>query len=384
MFISQALRSTAIVVAVTCSAFIASCSKSDTPQGTAPAAGGPGQAMPVPSAVLSVKPSKVMLTLDTVGEAEGAKMVEVRSRVQGILQKKLYQEGEAVTQGQVLFQIERAPFEVVLAQAKANLNQASARQEQTQREFNRLRPLLEQKAISQREVDDAESNTKLAIAAMQAAQAQVNQAELNVGYTTITAPVSGVTGRSNFSEGNLVSPTGNDGLLTSIAQTNPMWVRFSLSPSEVAKLPGGSVKGIKQAKLLLADGKEYPDVGRINFSANTVDTRLGTIGLRAEFNNANGTLMPGGFVRVRVGTGKEVDAIVVPQTAVLQNDQGRFVWVLGPESKAQPRPIVVGEWSGANWVIQQGLKEGDQVIIDNLLKIKPGAVIKPITPETKN
>ena len=375
--------SSVLVIALTATV-LSACSKADDKK--APAAPPPGaaQAMPVAAAVVKVARAPVMLTLDAVGQTEGAKTVDVRARVQGILQRKLYQEGESVREGQPLFQIERAPFEVALAQAKANLAQTQARLDQTQREQGRLKGLLEQKAISQREFDDADANAKTALANLQAAQASVKQAELNLGYTSVSAPVAGVTGRSLQSEGSLVSPSGADGLLTTLSQVNPMWVRFSLSPSETAKLPNQSVKDIKQARLLLPDGSEYPESGQINFAASTVDTRLGTISMRAEFKNPQGNLLPGQFVRVRVSTGKKVDAVVVPQLAVLQSDQGRFVWVLGADNKAQPRPVVVGEWSGNQWVIQKGLEDGEQVIVDNLLKIRPGTVIKPIETPAKN
>ncbi len=379
--IRKYLVAVSAVAVLTAGGVLSGCSKAQGDAGSkAAASGGPsGAPSALPAAVLTVAPQTVTLTLDAVGQTEGAKTVDVRARVQGILQKKLFQEGDNVREGQALFQIERAPFEVALAQAKANLAQAQAKQEQAQREQTRLKGLLEQKAISQREFDDADSNAKLNVAATAAAQAQVRQAELNLNYTLVTAPVAGVTGRALQSEGSLVNPSGAEGLLTTLSQVNPIWVRFSFSPSEVAKLPNRSPKDIKQVRLMMPDGSDYPVDGVINFAASTVDPRLGTISLRAEFKNPQGAILPGQFVRVRVSAGQQADAVAIPQSAVLQNDQGRFVWVLGADNKTAPRPVVVGDWSGSNWVIQQGLKAGDRVVIDNLLKVRPGTVIKPIT-----
>jgi membrane fusion protein (multidrug efflux system) len=379
-------KSHALISLVVCVALLSACSKSESPAAgpnptstSAPnAAAAPAGPPPVAAKVIEVQPRQVSLTSEVVAQTEGAKSVDVRARIQGILQKKLYAEGQAVKQGQAMFRIEPAPFELALAQAKANLVQAQAKLEQAQRELTRLKGLLEQKAVSQREFDDADSNAKLAQAALLSTQAQVKQAELNLSYTNVTAPVAGIAGRSLQSEGSLVSPGGVDGLLTSISQADPIWVRFSLSPTEVAQLPSGSARDIQRVKLLLSKGQEYEAEGKVNFTASQVDTRLGTISLRAEFPNSAGKILPGEFVRVRIITGEKSDAITVPQEAVLQNDQGRFVYVLNEQSKATPRPVQVGAWSGKDWVITQGLNANDKVVVDNLLKVKPGATIKPV------
>ncbi len=317
------------------------------------------------------------ITIEVAGQTEGAREVEVRARAGGILQKRLYEEGAPVRAGQVLFQIDRASFEIALAQATAQLAQQQARQQQAERELSRLKPLIEQRAVSQREYDDALANSALAKASIQAAQATVREAKLNLSYTTVTAPVAGLSGRATRSEGALVDTAANS-LLTTIVQANPIWVRFSLADSELAKLRGAglSQNSFKQISLVLPDGKPYTGTGKLNFAANQVDPQLSTVQLRATFENSQGLLLPGQFVRVRLLTTERDGVFLVPQTAVLQGDQGPFVYLLGKEGKAEIRPVQTAEWQGTNWVILGGLKPGEQIIVDNLLKIRPGAPVQ--------
>jgi membrane fusion protein, multidrug efflux system len=335
---------------------------------------------PVPVATLTAQPADVPIVIEEVGQTEGAKQVEVRARVNGILEKWLYKEGTRVTAGTPLFQIERAPYEIALSQAKAALAEQQAKVEQTRREATRMKGLAAQTAVSQKDADDADANYKLAQAALLGAQAAVRNAQLNLSYTLVRAPVSGMTGRAEQSEGTLINTTSN-GLLTTIAQMNPMWVRFSLSQSEQAQL-GSKLSDLdnRQVELVLSDGSVYPAKGRINFAASSVDPRMGTIQLRASVDNAQEQLLPGQFVRVRLLAGEHKNVYTVPQAAVMQNDQGRFVFVVGKDGKAAARPVSTGDWSGSNWIILSGLSNGDRVIVDNLLKVRPGAPVQPLTP----
>ena len=328
---------------------------------------------PMSVAVLQVAPREVPISVDVVGRTEGSREVEIRSRVTGIVQRQMYSEGEPVRANTTLFQIERMPFDNALAQAKAALNQDRAKLEQAQRENTRLQPLLAKKAISQREVDDSATGLKTAEAAVQSSEARVRDAELNLSYTAVAAPIAGVTGRAQRSEGSLVNAGAENSLLTTITQTDPIWVRFSLSETEHTLLRGNAGKRA-EVKLVLSDDREYPAKGKLNFAGSTVDPRLGTVQLRAEFPNPNLALLPGQFVRTQVLAGVQ-QAILVPQFAVFQNDQGRFVWVVGPESKAVQRKVEVGSWVGRDWIIQNGLKQGDRVIVDNLIKLRPGTVV---------
>jgi membrane fusion protein (multidrug efflux system) len=332
------------------------------------AGGGPPPAMPV--AVVAAQFSTVPVLLESVGRAEGSKEVEVRARVTGLIEQQHYHEGDRVKANAPLFLIEQAPFEIALAQARATLLQEQARLEQAQREAKRLAPLAEQRAISQKEYDDAASTLRLAQASVAQAQAQVRQAELNLSYTRVASPITGITGRAEKSQGSLVSPT--DGLLTRVTQTDPIWVRFSFSEGELAQLRSGNPGAVK---LLRADGKPFGVPGKLNFSGSTVDPQLGTVQLRAEFANPDLLVLPGQFVRAQVHAGEE-RAVVVPQAAVFNGERGKAVWTV-KDGKAAPTPVEVGAWVGNGWAVRKGLNEGDSVIVDNLLKLRPGAPVAP-------
>jgi membrane fusion protein, multidrug efflux system len=351
---------------------VAGCGK-ENPQ-TASAAAAPP---PVAVRTLQVAPQRVPIVFNAVGQTEGAKQVEVRARVSGILQKRLYQEGDAVRAGAPLFQIDRAPFEIALAQAQAVLAQEKARGEQASREAARLKPLAEERAISRKEYDDTLSASQLSAAAQQAAAAQIRQAELNLSYTLVTAPVSGITGRAEHSEGTLITTDAAGSLLTTINQVDPIWVRFSVSESDLAKLPGGRLnRGAPiDVQLTLPDGSRYPLKGRLNFTATEIDNKLGTLQLRAEFDNPKQQLLPGQFVRVQITAGAHDNVFLVPQTSVIQTEKGFLVFVLDAEGKAQLKPVQMGEWVGSDWTVLSGLASGDRVILDNLLKLRPGAAV---------
>jgi len=322
---------------------------------------------PLPVTVLEVQPQKIPTSIEVMAQTEGARETEVRARVGGILVKRLYQEGETVKAGQALFQIDHSSYEIALSEARAKAEQAS-------RETKRLKGLIESKAISQKEYDDASSNNAIA-------QAALRQAELNLAWTTVTAPVAGTTGRAAKSEGNLVT-VGGDSLLTSIYQLNPMWVRFSLGESDLAKFPNGrvSAKDVSGVKLVQANGAIYGKPGKLNFLASNIDTTLGTQALRAEFANPDSQLLPGQFVRIRLLTGERDGVFLVPQSAVVQTEQGAMVMLADADNKVAPRPVQAGEWLGRDWGILGGLKAGDKVIVDNLMKLRPGAPVAPHPP----
>jgi membrane fusion protein (multidrug efflux system) len=348
-------------------ALLEACGPSQpAPAAQAPQGGGAPPAMPV--GVRSAELHEVPILIESVGQAEGSKEVEVRARVTGLIEKQLYREGERVRAGAPLFTIERAPFENAVAEARAALAQEQARTDQARREAARLKPLAEQQAISQREYDDAASTLRLAEAQIAVAQARLRDAQINLSYTTVNAPIAGLTGRAEKSEGSLVNPT--DGLLTRMTQTDPIWVRFSFSESELAQLRGGKPGAVR---LLDADGKPTGAPGKLNFAGSVVDPRLGTVQLRAEFPNPDLAILPGQFVRAQVQAGVE-QAWLVPQAAVVSGDQGKMVWTI-VDGKATPAPVQLGGWVGADWAVRQGLKNGDKVIVDNLLKLRPGAPV---------
>src|ERR1700704_3467866 len=358
-------------------ALLAGCEQggANTPASNPAAAG-------IPARILQVAPQRVPIVLEAVGQVQGSKEVEVRARVSGILLKRLYNEGDFAHEGAPLFQIDPVPYQIALAQANAQLAQERARQEQTRREATRLKALAEEKAISQKEFDDAISAQKMSDATLQAAEANLRQAELNLSYTLVTAPVSGVAGRMARSEGSLVTAGQESSLLTTMNQVDPIWVRFSLSESDLAKVPDRSAERIKSAevRLALTDGSPYPLKGRLNFAATQIHPRLATQELRAEFRNPGVRLLPGPFVRVQVAAGERDNVFLVPQTAVIQTEKTFLVFTLDKESKAAARPIQVGDWVGSDWMILGGLNPGDRVILDNLLKVRPGAAVSPQSP----
>jgi len=356
---------------------LAACGK----DAAAPAATASAPA-PIVVRILTVEPRKVPIRFDIAGQIEGSKQVEVRARVSGILQKQFYNEGDAVKEGAPLFEIDRAPYEIALAQARAQLAQATAQIDQARREEARLKPLVQDRAVSRKEYDDAASTRQLAEATIQQANASIRQAELNLSYTRVVAPLAGITGRAEHSIGTLITTDANGSLLTTINQVTPVWVRFSLAEADLAKLPDGRLNRSTPVaiELLLPDGSPYPLKGRLNFAATAIDTRLGTQQLRAEFDNPRQLLLPGQFVTVRITAGERDKVFLVPQAAVVQTEKGNLVFTVDADGKAQARPVKTGDWIGRDWTILSGLNAGDKVVVDNLLKLQPGVAVTEAPP----
>ncbi len=335
-----------------------------------------------PVTAIRVEPTQAPIFVEAVGQTEGAKEVEVRAQVGGILMKRLYTEGAAVTAGQSMFAIDRAPLEAALANARASVAQAKARSDQADREYNRLKGLVAQDAASRKDFDDATSELQLSRAALEAAQAQAHSAELNLGYANVAAPVSGISGRAQKTEGNLI--TLSDSLLTSVVQVDPIKVRFALSDIDQAAIPGGRFDAhkVKRVEIVLPDGTTYEKKGTLDFTATRIDPKLGTREVRAAFANPEAEVLPGQFVKVRMEVGTREGVFRVPQGAVVQSDQGFLVMTVGEGNKVAPRPVQVGPWDGKDWIITGGLKAGDQVIVDNLIRLHPDALVKPAPPGT--
>ena len=365
------VRLITIVLLLAC--FVSACDKKPE------AAAAPPAMPPMPVSVITVQPTSVPMSVEAVAQTEGASEVEVRPRVGGIILKKLFEEGAPVKAGQVMFQLDPAPFQIALAQAKAQAAGQGARITQTSRESSRLKDLLATQSISQREYDNATSDASISQAGMMQAQANIKEAELNLSYTRVTAPVSGVAGRFQFSEGALVA--AGTSLLTTIVQVSPIWVRFSLSESELKTLGGhANAQNLSEVSLILPDGSEYAQKGKLNFTASEINPTLGTQELRATFENADKTLLPGQFVRARVTTGSIEGVFLVPQTAISTGEQGTFVFIANTKNQAERRPVTVGEWKGTDWIVLSGLQAGDKVITDNLIKLNmmpPGAPVAP-------
>src|SRR5688572_14927007 len=348
--------------------------------------GGPMGGMP-PSEVAVVTAARETLPVswEYAGQTVGSREVEVRARVTGILLSRNFKEGDRVKQGQSLFTIDPKPFEAALARAVADLAAVEARYEQAKRNAARLKPLYAEKAVSQKEHDDAVSAEMIGAADVKAAQARLTEAKLNLEYTKVEAPVSGITTRALPSEGTLIS--GPNVLLTSVVQVDPIWVNFGIPDNEQARIQRDAQAGVLklprnfEVELRLADGSIYAHKGKLDFSDVRVSTQTGTREARAQLPNPDGFLHPGQFVRVILKGAMLPNAVTVPQRAVLEGPQGKFVYVVDEKSTAQPRPVEAGQWAGERWIITSGLNGGERVIVDGVMKIGPGAPVKVAEPK---
>jgi len=341
----------------------------------------------VPAVVITVEASDVPNVAEFVGETESSQEVEIRARVEGFLEAIAYREGALVKKGDVLFQMDRKPFEASLAAARAELQAQQARLSTADANLKRVGPLAAEDALSQKDLDDAQGSRDAAVAAVEGARSRVQQADINLGYTTIRSPVTGVTSFARRQPGSFIAP-GADSLLTYVAALDPMRVNFSISENEQLRytrlVNEGKLKppaGRKYAiKVVLADGTVVPAPGHVTFGDASYSKETGTFLVRAELPNKDGTLRPGQFVRVLLEGAIWADAIQLPQRAVMQGPQGNFVWVVDDESKAQFRPVTVGPLNDDQWLIAEGLQAGDRVVVDGGLKLAPGVPVRPVEP----
>lgn len=334
--------------------------------------------------VMVAEPRDTPVSSEFVGKTVSSRRIEIRSRVAGFLEKRLYEEGTMVQEGQVMFQMDRKPFEAQLSAAKAELAQQQARLTNAQANLARVKPLAEQNAVAQKELDDAISMYRSSAAAVEAASAKVMQAELDLGYTDIYTPVTGVSSFARKREGSFIGP-GQDSLLTYVARIQPMWVEFSLSENEVFKSRSNRKSGLViapegeefEVEIELADQSIYPQRGKITFADASLSEETGTFLIRAEIPNPDKLLRPGQFVRARLHGAIRPQAILVPQRAVQQGAQGSFVWVV-EEGKTRFQPVKTGPWLGDDWFIEAGLEGGEQVIVEGALTVRPGTEVKTV------
>jgi membrane fusion protein (multidrug efflux system) len=338
--------------------------------------------MPPPEVnAVTMQPRDVPVTFEYVGQTAGVREVEVRARVTGILERWNYREGAPVHAGDSLFTIDPAPFKAAVARAEAQLASAEARRAQAQRTAERLKPLWEAKATSQKNYDDAVSAEQIAQADVKAALAQLTEARLDLGYTRVAAPISGITSRALQSEGTLVQ--AQQTLLTSISQVDPIHVIFGIAESEHLKLSKEAAEGRLvlpkdnrfDVTVKLADGSLANASGKLDFSDVRVNPQTGTSEARAVLPNSSQKLRPGQFVRVLLKGAMYPHALSVPQRAVLEGPKSKLVMTVNAQNVVEPRPVEVGEWSGEDWIIASGLKPGDRVIVDGIMKIKPGGPV---------
>ena len=341
---------------------------------------------PTEVAVITVEPRDVPFIVNRVAQAESSRQVEVVARVSGFLDEIAYQEGVLVEEGQVMFEMDRAPFQAQLDAARGELQASKARLLTANANLDRTRPLAEADALSQSDLDQAVGEQKAAEAAVYAAQAAVKTAELNLGYATIRAPVTGLAGRALQREGAFLNAQSESANLTFVAQVDPIWVNFSVSQNELAKVRRQERAGTLvppegnryQVEVVMSDGEVYPELGLVDFADPTLDQRTGTFMVRSVVPNPDATIMPGMFVTARLIGATRPNAIVVPQKAVQQSPNGHIVWLVKDKGVAEARPVVTGDWIGEDWIIEQGLSGGETLIVEGFQRLGPGAPVKPV------
>jgi membrane fusion protein (multidrug efflux system) len=359
----------------------AGCGKSaaDNPQGM-------GGAMQLPEvAVVTVTPHPVALTADLPGRLEATRTAQVRARVAGIVQKRVFKEGSNVKAGDLLFQIDPTTMKANAEAAEAALKRAEANASSAKSKYERYKPLASTGMVSKQQFDEAEAQFQQGEADVAAARAALDKARQDLSFTAVTAPISGYVGRAQVTEGALVGQ-GEATPLATVEQIDPIYADFSQSSVDFTRIKravdSGQLKSSASqeadVRLIMEDGTEYPATGQLLFSDRTVDPGTGEVSLRASFPNPHHNLLPGMFVRVRLAQAVDEKAITVPQQSLMRTPQGGVVMVVGADGKVAAQPVQVGEARGDQWVITQGLKGGEQVIVEGLQKVKPGAPAKAV------
>lgn len=359
----------AALIAVT----VASCAKKEE-----------AQQGPIPVTVIVAQPKSMPASVEYVGETEAPQTVEVRSKVEGFLDRVSYTEGSIVRKGQVLFTIDQRTFLAALSQAKANLSRAEATALRARQDLARVRPLAAQDAVSKAELDAVVARASEADAGVEAARAMVRSAEIDLGYCTITSPIDGRADRSFMKVGSFVGKGTT--LLTTVSSIDPIWVNFRISEREyletmrrreAAGLQSEPKSFDSTLALGLVDGTTYDHMGSINLIDRAIDLRTGTLGIRCVFPNPEHLLRPGQYGRVKITVGDNPNAVPVPQRAVVEVQGKYFVVVVAADGTITQRPVKTGARLGQLWVIEDGLKQGEQVLVEGLLKLRPGMKVKP-------
>jgi membrane fusion protein, multidrug efflux system len=353
-------------------ALLGGCGKMEAP----PVAKGPLEVT-----VVTVAPRDVPAVFEYVGTTQSSRQVNIQARVSGFLDKRVYTEGSIVKEGQVLFLMDKKPFQAQVDAAQAQLSKAQAALDVAKANLARVKPLTEAEALSQKDLDDANGNFQSAAASVEGAKAQLETAQLNLSYCTITSPVTGISGSAAQADGTYLNATNSQ--LTTVAVLSPMWVNFSLSENEVQAFRDQVAKGQLArpegnsyvVEIVLVDGQVFPHTGRVTFTDPAFNAQTGTFLIRATVDNPQGLLRPNQYVRVRVRGATRPNAILVPQRAVLQGSRGHFVWVVDKDGKAENRPVTVGDWVGDAWHIVEGLQAGERVVVDGGLKLASGAAL---------
>lgn len=375
-------RAITLTAAVLAALTLTACGEKKETQANASAASAP---KPPEVGVVTVNLGNVALVSELPGRLEAYRTAQVRARAAGILQKRLFQEGADVKAGQKLFQIDSTPYQANKQSAEAALAQAEASLSQAAATARRYKPLIEANAISKQDYDAAIATEKAAQAQVAAAKAGVTNANVSLGYATVTAPISGRIGRAMVTEGALVGQ-GEATQLATIQQVNPLYVNLTQSSSEILRLKEALANGqltrdgnnAAKVRVFMEDGKEYGHTGRMLFTDLSVDESTGQVSVRAELPNPNNLLLPGMYVRVHLEQAQVGSAALIPQQSVTRNEKGNFVMVVAEDGSVAPRPVQINGSQGNSWIVTSGLKNGEKVMVDGLIKLGMGAT--KVTP----
>lgn len=338
---------------------------------------------PVPVTAFQIKAETIPDVFEFVGVAKSSHPVEIRARVEGYLWSIDYVEGSFVKVGDPLFQLDPRPFIAKLDEATGEQERAEASLWRTQKSLDRMTVLFPKNAVSQKDLDDATAAVMSAQASLAIAKANVVQAELNLSFTKIEAPIDGLSARAVYQQGNLITPSVN-GLLTEVSVIDPIWVLFSVSDNELIVGKGEQSRNEiilpsqheYNVQLELSDGSIFPYIGKLNFTSPTLDPATGSLVVRAAFPNPKGLILPGQFVRAYVSGAKRPNAIIVPQQSVSQGRDGMYVFVINKEGIVSLRTIQVGEWFENYWIVKKGLEDGEIVVVEGTNKIVEGSSVK--------
>jgi membrane fusion protein (multidrug efflux system) len=365
------MRIAALLTAALLVSLIAACGK-EVPKLPPP---------PLEVSTLTVKPRDIDISAEYVAQTQSSQAVNIQARVSGFLDKRVYTEGSVVKAGQVLFRMDQKPFQAQLDAANAALQRNQAAMTVAKQNLDRTKPLAAKNALSQKDLDDATGQYEQAAAAVEQSKAQVTSAKLDLSYTVITTPVTGVSSYAAVADGTYLSP--QNAQLTTVSVLTPMWVNFSLSENEYLRVQNDIRDGRLKlpsdmnltVEIVQPDGSVFPFTGKITFADPSYNSQTGTFLIRATVDNPKGVLRPNQYVRARLKGAVRPNAILVPQRAVQQGAKGHFAWVLNSQGKAEQRPLVVGDWRGDSWFINEGLKPGDQLVVDGGQRLSPGATV---------
>ncbi|CRX37666.1 efflux RND transporter periplasmic adaptor subunit [Estrella lausannensis] len=355
-----------------------------------------GKKAPTPAAqkkvavsTVTVEAKDVPIELEYIAITQSSRLVNINARVNGFLEKRIYTEGEIVQEGQVLFLMDKKPFQAQVDAAEAALNMKKASMETARLNLNRTKPLTEMNALSQKDLDDATGTFQSSSAAVEQAKAQLETALLNLSYCTISSPLYGISSAAIEQDGSYINVENSK--LTTVAALSPMWANFSVSENEIQSFRQQISKGLLiapkvdeyEVEILLVDGSVFPHKGKITFADPNYNQQTGTFLIRVSVDNPEAILRPNQYVRVRLKGAIRPQAILVPQRAVQQSSKGHYVFVVDKEGKADMRPVVVGTWHGTDWFINEGLRSGDVVIVDGGMTLRPGTPVEAKPLEEK-